>query len=422
MPDLPAMFARPLVLPCGVTLPNRIAKAAMTEALADDAGRPTEAHARLYRRFVDGGAGLIITGNVMVDGRYLERPGNVIAEDEDVLPSLTRWAETLGGAAAHTIAQLSHPGRQVQRFVSKTPVAPSAVPAVQFMKSFAAPRALLEPEIEELVARFARAASWFRRAGFGGVQLHGAHGYLISQFLSPLTNRRDDRWGGSLANRARFLVEIVRAVRAATSPGFLLSVKLNSADFQRGGFAADDSLAVIAMLEAEGIDLLEISGGNYESPEMFTGADHRRESTQRREAFFLSFAERVRAASKVPIMVTGGFRTAQAMNDALSSGALDLIGLARPLALEPDLAARLIAGGDVRSLATQKRFFAHKLDMLADGAWYWMQLRRMGQGLDPDPNLGVTRAVLAFLVGDFLRARRHRRRIAARAQPLLAAP
>jgi len=412
------MLSSPLRLPCGVTVPNRIAKAAMTEALADVDGRPTAAHDRLYQRFAHGGVGLIITGNVMIDARFLERPGNVIVEDEAVLPSLQSWASALGAHAKLTIAQLSHPGRQVQRFVSKEPVAPSAVPAVQFMKSFAPPRALTALEIEELVQRFARAASLFERAGFGGVQIHGAHGYLISQFLSSLTNHRDDQWGGSLVNRARFLVEIVRAVRAVTSPSFLLSVKLNSADFQRGGFAEDDSLEVIGMLE--NIDLLEISGGNYESPEMFTGADHRRESTKAREAFFLTFAERVRKSSKLPIMVTGGFRSGAAMAAALSSGALDMIGLGRPLALEPDLPHRLFRdAAGVRSLATQKRFLARKLDMLADGAWYWMQLRRMGDGLEPTTELGVLHAVLAFLAGDIRRAGRHRRRLAERRTPLL---
>ena len=414
------MIETPLTLPCGLTLENRIAKAAMTEALADDEGRPTEAHQRLYRRFANGGAGLVITGNVMIDGRFLERSGNVIVEDEAVLPGLTAWAKAVGASSSRLIAQLSHPGRQVQRFISTEPVAPSAVPAVQYMKSFAPPRALGDSEIEELVRRFARAAAWFHEAGFGGVQIHSAHGYLISQFLSPLTNRRDDRWGGTLENRARFLLQIVRAVRAATPRSFLVSVKLNSADFQRGGFAEDDSLEVIAMLEPEGVDLLEISGGNYESPKMFTGADPRRESTRKREAFFLAFAERVRAVTRLPIMVTGGFRSRAAMVEALRSNALDVVGLARPLALEPDLPKRLIDGSAERSLATPKRFLTRRLDILADGAWSWMQLRRMGEGLDPSPDLGVTRAVLAFVVGDFLRARRRRRLLASQpARPQL---
>lgn len=403
------MLGNPLRFDNGVTLQNRIAKAAMTEALAEDGGRPSAALVRLYRRFAQGGAGLVITGNVMIDGRSLERPGNVILESEDTLPALTEWATAAQGNGTIAIVQLSHPGRQVQRFVNPHPVAPSAVAAVQFMKSFAPPRALASDEIEDVKRRFVLAATLCERAGFGGVQLHSAHGYLLSQFLSPLTNRRTDGWGGSLENRARLLLELVAAVRSATSPRFVISVKLNSADFQRGGFGEDDSLRVIGWLQEAGIDLLEISGGNYESPEMFTGADAHASSTRLREAFFLRFAEKVRGVARTPLMVTGGFRSRRAMEEALAAGHLDVVGLARPLALEPDLPLRLIARTVERSLAMPRRFLFRKLDMLADGAWYWMQLRRLGAGLEPNPSLSTVRALLAFLTGDFVRARRHRR-------------
>jgi 2,4-dienoyl-CoA reductase-like NADH-dependent reductase (Old Yellow Enzyme family) len=164
-----------------------------------------------------------------------------------------------------------------------------------------------------IIARFARAAQIAADAGFHGVQIHAAHGYLFNQFLSPLVNRRTDRWGGSLDNRMRLLVETVREIRATTPARFLIAVKLNSADFQRGGFDSDDSLTVAHALEKEGIDLLEISGGTYESTAMVTGMPQR-DSTRAREAYFLEFAERFSKEVSVPVMLTGGFRTRQGMN------------------------------------------------------------------------------------------------------------
>jgi 2,4-dienoyl-CoA reductase-like NADH-dependent reductase (Old Yellow Enzyme family) len=239
----------------------------------------------------------------------------------------------------------------------------------------------------------------------------------VNQFLSPLTNLREDGWGGSVDGRARFLLEIVRAVRARTGRGFTLSVKLNSADFQRGGFAEDDALAVVRLLDAEGVDLLEISGGNYEQPVLFgvgdasAGEPKKHASTVAREAYFLDFARRVRAVAKLPLMVTGGFRTRAAMEAALAEGALDVVGLARPLALEPDLPRRLLDGtAEHARAAAPRRLASHALSMLAEGAWFWRQLVRMGRGLDPDPNMGIYYTMLVYLLGDMLHALSRRRR------------
>ncbi len=411
------MLQRPLTLPNGAVLPNRVVKAAMSEGMADPLGRPTPALARLYRRFAEGGAGLLITGNVMVDGRYLEAPGNVIIEDGFSCDPLSAWIAEGRAHGGHLVVQLSHPGRQVQRVLAPEPVAPSAGPAVRMFGAFGRPRALEADEIPGIVERFARAAAEVDRAGGSGVQIHGAHGYLISQFLSPLTNQRTDGWGGALEARARFLLEIVRAVRQRTSPGFIVSVKLNSADFQRGGFGEEDALAVVRLLGAERVDLLEISGGTYESARMFTGTGDApvRESTRRREAYFLDFARRVREVCTMPLMVTGGFRSRAAMLEALEEGALDLIGMARPLAAEPDLPARLLAGAAERSTVVPRRTWPRGLDLVAEGGWHTMQLRRMGRGLDPDPGLSPTWAALAFSVSGTVRAllrRRQARRLA----------
>ena len=259
--------------------------------------------------------------------------------------------------------------------------------------AFATPRALTEPEIRDIIQSFATTAALAEKAGFDGVEIHGAHGYLISQFLSPRTNLRTDGWGGDAERRRRFLLEVIAAVRAAVSPTFAVGLKLNSADFQRGGFTEDESMDVVRALE--GIDLLEISGGTYEVAAAF-GEGKKAESTKRREAFFLDYAEKVRALTAIPLMVTGGFRTKAGMTDAVESGATDMVGLARPLAVEPDLPARLISGEANAATPVQLGTGIKKLDALIQGSWHQLQISRMARGLEPDPKLSRTRAALSY--------------------------
>ncbi len=396
-------LAESLTLPCGVTLPNRILKSAMTEGLADDRDRATERHVRLYRRWAEGGAGTLVTGNVMIDRRFLERPGNVVIDDTDdgeAMAALRAWAEAGTSAGNQLWMQISHPGRQCGRIVSSRPMAPSEV-QLNLMGNFGRPVAMTEHDIEMALGGFTRAAAVARDTGFTGVQVHGAHGYLVSEFLSPKLNRRDDQWGGSLENRARFLLEAVRGVRSVVGPAFPVSVKLNSADFQKGGFSFDDSLQVAEWLDEAGVDLIEISGGNYEQPTMFgiegrpeDAADIRRESTRRREAFFLEYAARMRERVKAPLAVTGGFRTRQAMDDALAKGEVDVVGLARPLCTEPDLPRRLIDGSAEGAVPWEEKigigkgrfgpdssiFLFKALNAFSAIAWYYRQLVAMADG------------------------------------------
>jgi len=389
------MLETSLRLPNGTVLAHRIAKAAMEEALADAKEDPTPELARLYGRWAQGGAALLITGHVMVDRMARGRPRDVVIEDDRAMPMLRAWASAARTGGAEVWMQLNHAGRQTPRFVTNEPVAPSAVPAVKMLKSFGKPRALREDEIEDIIARFARAAVVAESAGFTGVQIHAAHGYLISQFLSPRTNLREDQWGGSVENRARFLLRVVRAIRAAVKSTTAVSVKLNSADFQRGGFDEKDFAEVVRMLEGEGVDLLEVSGGNYESPTLFAGT-----STASREAYFLEFARAVRDLTKIPIMVTGGFRSRQAMEAALAEGAVDVIGMARPLAIDPDFPNRLLDGTADRSVARNQHVFVKSLNTLADGSWSWMQLRRMAHGNAPDPELSTWLSMSYYLFFD----------------------
>jgi 2,4-dienoyl-CoA reductase-like NADH-dependent reductase (Old Yellow Enzyme family) len=341
------LLSHPLQLPCGVTLLNRIAKAAMTEGLGDDACRATERNVVLYRTWAKSGAGLLLTGNVLIDKRFLERPRNVAIDDNGGLDELRALASAAQEGGGQCWVQINHPGRQAglgtEQFVSA-----SAIPL--YSGSDAMTRALTVAEIGDIVRRFVHVATTVKDCGFSGVQVHAAHGYLNSQFLSPLTNLRTDEWGGSLENRARLLLTIVREIRAAVGPSYPISVKLNSADFQKGGFTEDESLQVIKWLERDGIDLLEISGGNYESMEMVGVSNEdsaqptRRASTVAREAYFVAFAAKIRPQIKIPLMVTGGFRTKAGMEAALASDAVDVIGMARPFAAEPQIAVKLLSG------------------------------------------------------------------------------
>lgn len=382
------LLQQALTLPNGSRLKNRLAKSAMSEALGTTDNHATEALVRLYGRWAAGGSGLLITGNAMIDRRALGEPNNVAIEDDSDMPLLQRWAAAGQADGTQLWVQLNHPGRQSPKGLNAENVSPSAVPFSPALQAFfAPPRALTEDEIVALIQRFARSAGIVKRAGFSGVQIHAAHGYLVSQFLSPLTNQRSDQWGGSAENRRRFVLEVYRAMRAEVGPTFPIGIKLNSADFQQGGFSEDESLAVIQALHEEGIDLVELSGGTYEAPAMSDQKRHRA-STLAREAYFLEFAEKVRAAVPVPLMVTGGFRSLGGMATALSSGAMDLIGLARGLAIEPDLPQRLLAGQEpqyaVRPISTGIK----AIDRMAlmEVVWYSRQLRRMAKGQAPKPN------------------------------------
>ena len=347
-----------LTLPCGAEIKNRICKAAMTEGLADEQNRATEKHVTLYSRWAEGGSGILLTGNVQIDHRYLERPANVVIEGEQSNEQISRlraYAEAGTKNNTHLWMQISHAGRQTPAAVAPTPVGPSDVQLKMPGAAFGKPRALEHDEILDIIQRFAHAAKVAQDTGFTGVQLHGAHGYLLSEFLSPDVNTRTDEWGGSLENRARLLLEAIRAVRKAVGDKFPVALKLNSADFQKGGFSHEDSVQVATWLNDEGLDLLEVSGGTYEQPKLVgldnltlnpDRAESLRESTVAREAYFLDYAKDIRAVFKNPMMVTGGFRSRAGMDAALAADACDMIGLGRPLCVDTQIVNKLIDGSE----------------------------------------------------------------------------
>lgn len=392
-------LSSPLTLPCGVTLKNRLGKSAMSEALGTTDNRMTDKLAKLYERWADGGTGLLITGNVMIDRRALGEPNNVALEDDRDMELLKAWAKAGTRNGTQLWMQINHPGKQSPKGLNAETVAPSAIPFRKDMQAFfGTPRELSDAEIRDLIVRYGRTAGLAKQAGFTGVQIHGAHGYLVSQFLSPLQNQRSDEWGGTPEKRRRFVLEVYRAMRDAVGPDFPVSIKLNSADFQRGGFTEEESLDTIKALSEAGMDLIEVSGGTYEAPSMSRGVNQA-ESTKAREAYFLQFAEKVRQVTSTPIMVTGGFRSHAGMSEALESGALDVVGLGRPLAVEPDLSNRVLGGNDpLHRVPDRISTGIKKVDEMAlmEVSWYARQLRRMGEGCDPVPNESAFKSFLMF--------------------------
>ncbi len=418
------MLAEPLKLPCGATLDNRIAKAAMTEGLADAFDDPGDRIANLYRIWSQGGAGLHVTGNVMLDRRFLERPGNVVLDEQTSYDGLVAWASAGTSAGNHLWMQINHPGRQCQRTSTSEPLAPSAV-HLDLAGFFGKPRALTVAEIENIFDRYRFCAGAARDAGFTGVQVHSAHGYLSNQFLSPVTNQRTDEWGGSLENRARFLLQAVRVVRETVGPNFPVAVKLNSSDFQKGGFSNEDAAQVAAWLEELKIDLLELSGGTYENVTFMEGVSERAASTQRREAYFLEYAKLIRAAApNTPLMVTGGFRTPAAMEQAVESGEIDVVGLARPFCVQPDFPRALLAGSPdelptperglrlgpgVFGPASENRIL-RALNVQAGTAWFYQQIVDLADGNPTNVCLGARRALAGHLARDTTKAFQRKRR------------
>ncbi len=412
---------QPLTLPCGAVLPNRLLKSAMTENLADPHDNSTTALDTLYAKWAQGGTGLLISGNVMVDRRYLERAGNLVIDEKTNRDALRRLAAAGKSGGNAFWLQVSHPGRQCPRLVNPHPLAPSPV-KVHLLGMFAQPTAMTPSDIEDAIRRYAYVALTAKETGFDGVQIHGAHGYLISQFLSPIANRRNDEWGGSLENRARFLLRVIETVREAVGPEFPVGLKLNSADFQKGGFTLEDCVAVVEMLN-DRIDLLEISGGTYEALALIgqlgdappaTG----RESTRRREAYFLDYARAIREVAKMPLVVTGGFRDRSLMEQAVADGEIDMVGLARPLCVDPDISRKLMDGEsdrasdvDVTYLTLGANSSSKLMRDIHAGSTYWFnyQINRIAAGQPPRMDLGQLAAMGVHMVGDFRRVMARKR-------------
>ncbi|KAJ2979781.1 hypothetical protein NQ176_g3042 [Zarea fungicola] len=363
-------ISKPLRLPCGLEIQNRITKAALAERWADKHHLPSPDQVRAYGSWAEGGWGMLITGNVLVDvehlGHFADTATNDRISENELLLSWKEWAKVGSRNGTHLIMQLNHPGRQspigagTRGYFSKS-IAPSAIgvdlggsPASRVLGSiiFGTPREMTTEDIQHVIERFVSATRSAVEAGFSGVQIHAAHGYLLSQFLSPLSNVRADIYGGSAKNRVRIIVEILQAVRRVVPSGFCVGLKLNSVDHQSTS-ELSDCLEQLTEIDAAGIDFLEISGGTYEDPSMLLGNDksvsEKSVKTALREGFFLEFARAIRQRFEhIPLMVTGGFRSRRAMEAALERNHCDMIGLGRPSIINSSLPKDVLINHNIR--------------------------------------------------------------------------
>ena len=369
----------PFVLPNGHTLKNRFVKAAMEENMAEENQLPGTALKNLYDAWAKGGVGMIITGNVMVDKMAMTGPGGVALDAESPIEPFKAWAEIAKQNNTTAIMQINHPGRQVFKKMGGKVLSPSniALNMGKHSNLFEQPKAMSETEIRDVITRFTTTAKRAQEAGFDGVEIHAAHGYLISQFLSPLTNVRDDQWGGKLHARASILYEIIRCIRDKCGSQFIVSVKLNSADFQRGGFDVEDAIEVVKSLNDMNLDFIELSGGSYEAPAMQGKSGDER--TLAREAYFLSFAKQIAQHANIPVMTTGGIKRYSVANEVLNSN-MELVGLASALAFNPALINQWAVEQDIEGYIPATPWKDKTLSGLANMALVKRQLRRLGRG------------------------------------------
>lgn len=400
------MLFEATTLPNGVQLKNRLVKAAMEENMAAAGQDPSAQLIELYRHWALGGTGLLISGNVMVSRKALTGPGGVVLDAKSDLTLFQSWAEAGQQNGTKLILQLNHPGRQMPANLGQQAIAPSAVALDlgQFSKMFASPRAMTPDDIAEFKQQFLVSSQLALQAGFAGVQIHAAHGYLLSQFLSPLVNQRQDQYGGPLENRVRLLLELVTLLRHELPATFIISLKLNSADFQRGGFSTEDAKQVLLWLNPLALDFVELSGGSYEAPAM--QGDSRDGSTLAREAYFLDFAKELQQSAQMPLMVTGGIHRPEVAEQVLQTG-VALVGIATALALAPDLPNRWQQGEALSPVLPAFSFAKKPLQSLAKMAYTRLMLRRLGRVL---PFWSIRRWPLAMLVLDQLRLVRLSRR------------
>ena len=407
-----------LILPCGTTLKNRICKSALTERIAEGNNLVNQKHLNLYEKWAEGDVGTVLTGNVQVDKRYLESAGNVAIEKsnyKDQIDLLRKWTEVGTKNNTNLWMQISHAGRQTPGDLNMKPVAPSDVGLKIPGRKYGTPKPLTNEEIEDVIERFIFTAKVAQDTGFTGIQIHSAHGYLMSEFLSPDINKRNDEWGGSLENRSRILLRIINGCREALGDNYPISVKLNSADFQKGGFSAEDSSKVASMLSDAKIDLLEISGGTYEQPRLLgldtvsinpKRSEIRKESTIAREAYFLAYTEEIKKVIDIPLMVTGGFRSRLAMETAINQGACEIVGIGRPLCSDP-MSVKKLLDRSIDVLPTFEKTLSigpgwlsqrspfrliQALNAFGIQSWYYSQIRRISEGLSPDLSLNPFKA------------------------------
>ncbi len=378
-------LCQPLELPCGAILKNRIAKSAMSDSLGDGCGNPTDAQGRLYERWARGGVALSIIGEVQGNPHVAEKPGNLVLGPDSDLPAFQKLARSGRAEGAQLWLQLGHAGAMAHPPISK-PKGPSAIDIPGLTCT-----ALTRDEIRGLPSEFARTAHMAKTLGFAGVQIHAAHGFLLSQFLSPLFNKRDDEYGGDITSRMRILIEVVDEVRHEVGRNFPVGVKLNATDGLEGGLEEDEALEVVSALNETAIDLIDISGGTY-----FPGAKSASDSAGG-GPYFIDFARRARQRTDRPLMVTGGFKTLRQAADAVSGGDADIVGLARALVLDPSLPQKWQSGTGADP--TFPRFAAPPEGAVT--AWYTMRLTQLAENRETPAGTDLEAADLESILAAY---------------------
>ena len=359
-----AVLGCPLELPCGVILKNRLIKSAMSDSLGDGQGNPTETQMRLYERWADGGAALSLIGEVQGSPFYPEKPGNLVLIPDANLEAMQALAKRGSTNGAHIWPQLGHAGALSHLPISR-PKGPSALDVEGLHCA-----GMSLKDIRELPGTYARTAKLAKEARFGGVQIHAGHGFLFSQFLSPLFNHRSDAYGGSVEGRFRIIGEVIESVRQAVGAEYPIGIKINSTDKLVGGLTEGDAMEVVRMLDQTSIDLIEISGGTY-----FPGAASSSDGRSSNGPYFTDFAKRAKEVTSIPVMVTGGFETREQAVTVIESGCTDAVSLARSMVLNPGLANLWLSdiGGDPEFPV----FDAPPRGGVT--AWYSMRLTALGE-------------------------------------------
>ena len=392
--DIRHLMGRSLELPCGAELKNRLVKSAMSDSLADGEGNPTEAQIRLYERWAKGGVALSIIGEVQGDPRFPEKPGNLVFSADSDLLTLQALARRASVEGAHIWPQLGHAGALSHSAISR-PTGPSALQIGDF-----ACAGMSVSDVEQLPQLYARAAMLAKEVGFTGVQIHAGHGFLLSQFLSPLFNRRNDQYGGSIEARARIVVEVIDRVRRAVGPRFPVGIKINSSDQLEGGLTEADALELVAMLDRTSVDLIEVSGGTY-----FPGAKACTDNVAS-GPYFVDFAARAKQVTCIPLQATGGFKTGDQVGAALASRAVDAVGLARTMVLNPALANDWLSGQ-----AADPAF--PRFETVPPGgitAWYTMLLTALANGNESRFEVDLSSAIRFYEERDEMRSAKWRER------------
>lgn len=389
------VLGRPLELPCGVTLKNRLVKSAMSDSLGDGEGNPTESQIRLYERWAEGGAALSLIGEVQGDSRFPEKPGNLVLGSGSDRKALQMLARRGSAGGAHIWPQLGHAGA-----LSHLPISQPKGPSALNIDGLQCEGMSLE-DIHELPKIYARAAKLAKDSGFGGVQVHAGHGFLLSQFLSPLFNHRADDYGGSIDARFRIVHEIIDEVRQTVGPSFPIGIKINSTDKLVGGLTEDDALEVVRILNHTSIDLIDVSGGTY-----FPGAASSSDSISSTGPYFIEFTKHAKDVTNIPIMATGGFETKDQAIDAIESGAVDAISIARAMALNTQLANMWLSNdGDSPEFPV---FDAPPRGGVT--AWYSMRLTALGEDNERQFHVDPQTALVAYEERDALRCERWRKK------------